>query len=105
MRTVRIKMPPKALDVGRFIVARAGNLTFKGSRIRVRTVLTCLANGKSPKDILAAWPALKRKAIREALDLAAAALVERSGARPWRRAEPVEAEQDWERFLKAQSMG
>ncbi len=65
---------------------------FKGTRVPAQTVLTWLAKGKTLKDILTRWPSLKRKAIAEAIDLAAAALVERSGARPWRTEEPEDVD-------------
>jgi uncharacterized protein (DUF433 family) len=67
--------------LGRYIVADPeichGQLTFKGTRILVETVLSYLAAGRSLEWVLAEWPRLSRDAVQEALQLATAALVER----------------------------
>jgi uncharacterized protein (DUF433 family) len=72
------------LDVGKHLVVDPrichGKLTFKGTRVPVGTVLHCLAKGKSMEAILADWPELTWAAVEEAVELAAAALVERSTA-------------------------
>jgi uncharacterized protein (DUF433 family) len=79
----------RSIDVGQYLIASRGKLLFKGSRVSVSTVLGLLAKGHTFKQILARWPALKRKAIGEAVLLAAAALVLQSGARPWRTDDPA----------------
>jgi uncharacterized protein (DUF433 family) len=65
-------------EVGQYLVVRpspSGNrLLFQGTRLAVKTVLGWLARGHSFDEILARWPQLKREALTEALDLAAAAL-------------------------------
>jgi uncharacterized protein (DUF433 family) len=48
-----------------------GKLTFKGTRILVRTVLAYIASGKDVDWVLAEWPRLKREAVEEAIKLAA----------------------------------
>jgi uncharacterized protein (DUF433 family) len=67
--------------LGQYIVADPeichGQLTFKGTRILVETVLSYLAAGRSIEWVLAEWPRLSRDAVQEALQLATAALVER----------------------------
>jgi uncharacterized protein (DUF433 family) len=54
-----------------------GKMVFRGTRVPVKTVLTYLAMGETINDILAGWPELKREAVREAIELAAAALQNR----------------------------
>jgi uncharacterized protein (DUF433 family) len=54
-----------------------GKLTFDGTRILVRTVLACLASGKSTEWILTQWPQLPREAVEEAMRLAANTLLKR----------------------------
>jgi uncharacterized protein (DUF433 family) len=96
MRSVQANNPTKSherLNVGQyFTVAQGtggGKLRFKGTRVSVHTVLTLLAKGYTFKQILARWPLLQRKAIAEAVRLAAAALVLQSGARPWSPDDPA----------------
>ena len=71
----------KRQALGQYIVADPeichGQLTFKGTRILVETVLSYLAAGRSIEWVLAEWPRLSRDAVQEALQLATAALVER----------------------------
>ncbi|HEV8713086.1 MAG TPA: DUF433 domain-containing protein [Candidatus Binatia bacterium] len=71
----------KRQALGQYIVADPeichGQLTFKGTRILVETVLSYLAAGRSIEWALAEWPRLSRAAVQEALQLATAALVER----------------------------
>src|SRR5438132_13485258 len=78
---------PRSANVGQYLIVSrgigGGKLMFKGTRVAVRTVLIELAKGQTFKQILDRWPSLERKAIAEAVRLAAAALVLRSGARPW----------------------
>ncbi len=76
---------PEPVEIGKHLVVDPrvcfGRLTFKGTRIPVTTVLEYLALGKSIRGIRSSWPQLSREAITEAIELAEAALVERSGAR------------------------
>ena len=71
----------KRQALGQYIVADPeichGQLTFKGTRILVESVLSYLAAGRSIEWVLAEWPRLSRDAVQEALQLATAALVER----------------------------
>jgi uncharacterized protein (DUF433 family) len=53
-----------------------GKMTFKGTRVTVRTVLASLKMGDSVEDILRKWPELRREAVEEAVTLAAAALLQ-----------------------------
>jgi uncharacterized protein (DUF433 family) len=75
----------KRVKVGKFLVVDPkmchGKLTFRGTRVPVTTVLHFLATGKTMADVLADWPELKREAVEEAVELAAAALAERSTAK------------------------
>jgi uncharacterized protein (DUF433 family) len=75
---------PRSVNVGQYLITSRGKLRFKGTRVSVHTVLMLLAKGHTFKQILARWPGLERKAIGEAVELAAAALVLQTGARPWR---------------------
>ena len=54
-----------------------GRVTFKGTRVPVKTVLEFMAMGWTIDRILEDWPELKREAIMEALELAAVAVEER----------------------------
>jgi uncharacterized protein (DUF433 family) len=71
----------KCIAVGKYVVSDPeichGQLTFKGTRILVETVLSYLADGRTIEWALAEWPRLSRAAVKEALQLAAVALVER----------------------------
>jgi len=71
----------KRMEIGKHVVSDPeichGQLTFKGTRILVETVLSYLAAGRPIEWVLAEWPRLSREAVQEALQLAAAALVER----------------------------
>jgi uncharacterized protein (DUF433 family) len=53
-----------------------GEPVFKGTRVTLRTVLACLANGDSPEDILADFPSLKAEDIQAAIAFAAASAEE-----------------------------
>jgi uncharacterized protein (DUF433 family) len=77
------KQSQRARSVGQYLVASRGKLRFKGTHVSVHTVLMLLAKGHTFKQILARWPGLERKAIGEAVQLATAALVLQTGARPW----------------------
>lgn len=71
----------KRLEVGKHLVIDSsvchGDLTFKGTRIPVETVLIFLADGRTIDWILSEWTRLTREAVEEAIRLAATALVER----------------------------
>jgi len=64
------------LDYGSFFVRdRAicgGELTVKGTRLTVRTVLASLAEGAAEDEILADFPTLTREALRAVIAFAAA---------------------------------
>jgi uncharacterized protein (DUF433 family) len=86
------KKSPRSANVGQYLMVSrgigGGKLLFKGTRIAVRTVLIELAKGETFKQLLVRWPSLERKALAEAVRLAGAALVLRSGARPWSTDDP-----------------
>ncbi len=67
----------KPLEVGQFLIADPrvcfGKLTFRGTRVPVKTVLYFLSTGRSIDKILAGWPELRREAVEEAIRLAAIA--------------------------------
>jgi len=68
------------VEIGRYLVSDPevchGQLTFKGTRILVETVLSYLAAGRTMEWVLAEWPRLSREAVQEAMQLATAALLE-----------------------------
>jgi uncharacterized protein (DUF433 family) len=68
----------KYIEVGQYLVIDPdichGQLTFKGTRIPVDTVLALLAKGYSTEQLLKSYPELSRAAIEEALRLAMDAL-------------------------------
>ncbi len=70
----------KRIEIGRYLVRDPeichGQLTFKGTRILVETVLSYLAAGRTIDWALDEWPRLSRDAVQEALQLATAALLE-----------------------------
>jgi uncharacterized protein (DUF433 family) len=81
-------------EVGKYLVIDPrlcfGKLTFKGTRIPVATVLAYLARGETVERVLEGWPELKREAVAEAVQLAAAALLEKyPQVRPETCHEPV----------------
>jgi uncharacterized protein (DUF433 family) len=65
---------PKRIEVGKYLVSDPevyhGELTFKGTRIPVKTVLTFLGMGDNLNDLLEGYPRLNREAIKEAIELA-----------------------------------
>ncbi len=71
----------KRIEIGAHIVRDPevchGQLTFKGTRILVESVLGYLAHGRDVDWALNEWPRLSREAVQEALQLAADALIER----------------------------
>ena len=73
----------KPRKVGKYLVIDPrichGQLTFKGTRVPVETVLTFLGQGETMEQILADWPELERAAVTEAIELAKTALLKRAG--------------------------
>lgn len=65
-------------EVGTYLVIDEGvchgQLTFRGTRIPVETVLTYLGKGYAVDQLLQSWPELTREAIEEALALASDSL-------------------------------
>jgi len=63
------------IDIGQYIVKDPeichGQITFKGTRVPVDTVLAYLAKGYSVDVLLHNWPQVSRPAIEEAVYLAA----------------------------------
>ena len=53
-----------------------GELTFRGTRVPVETILTYLANGYSQAYLRKSWPEVSAEAIQEAVHLASAQLVQ-----------------------------
>ncbi|MFN9975029.1 MAG: DUF433 domain-containing protein [Phycisphaerae bacterium] len=53
-----------------------GQPVIKGTRVTLRTVLACLANGDSIEQIVAAFPTLKPEAVRAVVAFAAASAQE-----------------------------
>jgi uncharacterized protein (DUF433 family) len=72
---------PKRIEVGKYLVSDPevyhGELTFRGTRIPVKTILTFLGMGESIDELLDGFdhPRLCREAIQEAIELAKQALV------------------------------
>lgn len=69
------------VEVGKYLIMHPGichgQLTFKGTRVPVETVLYFLSTGRTIDQILEGWPELTREAVVEAILLAREALVER----------------------------
>jgi len=64
-----------------------GQMTFKGTRVPVDTVLTFLAKGYSVDQLLRSWPELGREAVEEAIYLASQSLQVRYHPMPLKMAE------------------
>ena len=66
------------VEVGHYLVIDSeichGQMTFKGTRVPVETVLTFLARGYSVDQLLRSWPELSQPAVEEAVSLASQAL-------------------------------
>ena len=77
--TLRRRNAKKPIEVGKHLVSDPevyhGELTFKGTRIPVKTVLTFLGMGETIDELLQGYPRLSRDAIEEAVRLAKEALV------------------------------
>jgi len=71
----------KPIPVGRFLVVDPGvchgELTFRGTRVPVETILLYLAEGYSLAYLRKSWPEVSAEAIREAVSLAAGLLAQR----------------------------
>ena len=63
------------IEIGEYLVVDQevchGQLTFKGTRIPVETVLTFLSMGYTIEEVLQDWKRLKREAVEEAIAFAA----------------------------------
>lgn len=70
----------KYVEIGQHLVVDPrvchGQLTFKGTRVPVETVLYYMAKGETMSEVEYDWPRVARKAVAEALKLAASALNE-----------------------------
>lgn len=81
------------VEIGNYLVVGSeichGQMTFRGTRIPVDTVLTFLAKGYTIDQLLHSWPELQRSAIEEAIRLASASLQERYALTPVAIAEPT----------------
>jgi len=68
----------RRVEVGKYLVVDPevchGQMTFKGTRVPVDTVLAFLAKGYSVDQLLRSWPELKRPAVEEAIRLASESL-------------------------------
>ena len=66
------------VEVGKYLVVDPeichGQMTFKGTRVPVDTVLAFLAKGYSVDQLLRSWPELLRPAVEEAILLASQSL-------------------------------
>lgn len=66
------------IDIGKYIVKNPeichGQVTFRGTRVPVDTVLAYLAKGYSVDVLLHSWPQVSRPAIEEAVSLASQSL-------------------------------
>ncbi len=68
----------RKVEIGEYLVIDSeichGQMTFKGTRVPVDTVLTFLAKGYSVDQLLRSWPELRRPAVEEAIGLAGQSL-------------------------------
>lgn len=64
----------RKVEIGEYLVIDPeichGQMTFKGTRVPVDTLLTFLAKGYSVDQLLRSWPELRRPAVEEAVGLA-----------------------------------
>jgi len=64
----------RKVEIGNYLVIDPeichGQMTFRGTRVPVDTVLTFLAKGYSVDQLLRSWPELTRPAVEEAIFLA-----------------------------------
>jgi uncharacterized protein (DUF433 family) len=79
------------VEIGKYLVVDPrvchGQLTFKGTRVPVETVLYWLSQGKTIETMFSTWPEIPQAAIPEAIQLASQALV--AHAQNEARHEPV----------------
>jgi uncharacterized protein (DUF433 family) len=72
------------VEIGKYLVVDPkichGQLTFKGTRVMVRTVLEAFRRGESWDRVRRGWPTVAPEAIQEALALAAEKLVKSAEA-------------------------
>lgn len=83
---------PKRIELGEYVVSDPeichGHLTYKGTRVLVKDVLYCLAQGKSWDWISDGYHGLPPEAIAETVRLAGEALIEKAEEmRPDKRAQ------------------
>jgi len=68
------------IEIGKYLVVDPkichGQLTFKGTRVMVSTVLRALQRGESWGDIRQDWPTVPEEVIKEAIGLAIEKLVD-----------------------------
>jgi uncharacterized protein (DUF433 family) len=78
---IRKRRLPLPVEIGGYLISDPevyhGELTFKGTRIPVRTVLTFLGMGENVDELLKGYPSLCREAIQEGIQFAKATLVTR----------------------------
>jgi len=74
----------RKVEVGNYLMIDPevchGQMTFRGTRVPVDTVLTFLAKGYSVDQLLRSWPELTRSAVEEAISLASQSLQAHYGA-------------------------
>ena len=79
--TGRKRRLPPPVEIGSYLISDPevyhGELTFKGTRIPVRTVLTFLGMGENVDELLKGYPRLCREAIQDGNWFAKATLVTR----------------------------
>jgi len=72
------------VEVGHYLVIDPevchGQMTFRGTRVPVDTVLAFVAKGYSVDQLLRSWPELTRPAVEEAISLASQSLQARYSA-------------------------
>ena len=72
------------VEVGHYLIIDPeichGQMTFRGTRVPVDTVLTFIAKGYSVDQLLRSWPELTRPAVEEAISLASQSLQARYSA-------------------------
>ena len=66
------------IEIGQYLVIDPeichGQLTFKGTRVPVKTVLYFISTGRSIEELRRGWPEVSAEAITEAVTLASEAL-------------------------------
>jgi uncharacterized protein (DUF433 family) len=74
----------RQIHIGNYLVTDPeichGQMTFRGTRVPVDTVLSFLAKGYSVDQLLRSWPELSQPAIEEAITLASQTLQARYAA-------------------------